>query len=84
MTEDSRVRIRDCGELSFGDEVDAWLNGRIYHHGRVIETYPSMGLFWILDARTGARRLLDVEALVIVRQLPVPPTATSGPEASVA
>ncbi|WP_258073876.1 hypothetical protein [Arthrobacter sp. Y81] len=31
------------------------------------ETIPSMDLFWIVDSRTGARKLLDVEALEIVR-----------------
>lgn len=70
MNYDSRSRVRDCRELSYGDDVEAWNNGRLHHHGKVIETYPSMGLFWILDARTGTRRLLDVEALDIVRQLP--------------
>ncbi|MBP1232675.1 hypothetical protein JOE40_002319 [Arthrobacter sp. PvP102] len=31
------------------------------------ETIPSTDLFWIVDSRTGARKLLDVEALDIVR-----------------
>ncbi|WP_235506076.1 hypothetical protein [Arthrobacter sp. Leaf337] len=31
------------------------------------ETIPSTDLFWIVDSRTGARKLLDVEALEIVR-----------------
>ncbi|WP_251039929.1 hypothetical protein [Arthrobacter sp. ISL-72] len=31
------------------------------------EKIPSTDLFWIVDARTGARRLLDVEALEIVK-----------------
>jgi hypothetical protein len=80
MNQYSRSRVRDCGELSYGDEVDAWHNGRLHHHGRVIETYPSMGMFWILDARTGTRRLLDVEALDIVRQLPASQSAASNSE----
>lgn len=81
MNENRGSRISDCGELSFGDEVDAWHHGRLYHHGRVMQTYPGMGLFWILDARTGTRRLLDMEELDIVRWLPA--AVRSGPESSV-
>jgi hypothetical protein len=81
MNADNRARVRHCGELSYGDVVDAWHNGRLYHHGRVTKTYPGMGLFWILDARTGTRRLLDVDALEIIRaQSPAQPPARSGPE----
>lgn len=83
MNEDNRSKVRDCGELSYGDEVDAWHNGRLYHHGRVTQTYPGMGLFWILDARTGARRLLDVDALDIIRQLPAHRPTRSGPESPI-
>lgn len=80
MNEDSRSKVRDCRELAYGDEVDAWHNGRLYHQGRVTETYPGMGLFWILDARTGTRRLLDVEALDIIRHDPAHRRVRSGPE----
>lgn len=81
MNPDSRSRVRDCRDLSYGDDVDAWHNGKLYHRGRVIQTYPSMGMFWILDARTGIRRLLDVDAWDIVRPLPASRLAgsASGP-----
>ena len=59
--------IRTCGELAPGDQIEAWHNGKLFHRGRVMQTIPLMELFWILDARTGARKLLDVEALDIVR-----------------
>ncbi len=64
--------IRTCGELAAGDEIEAWHNGKLFHRGRVTQTVPLMELFWILDARTGARKLLDVEALDIVRCGPAP------------
>jgi hypothetical protein len=59
--------VRTCSELSAGEEVEAWHKGRLFHRGRVAETIPSTDLFWIVDSRTGARKLLDVEALEIVR-----------------
>lgn len=62
--------IRTCGELAAGDEIEAWHNGKLFYRGRVTQTIPLMELFWILDARTGARKLLDVEALEIVRCAP--------------
>lgn len=64
--------IRTCGELATGDHIEAWHNGKLFHRGRVTQTIPLMELFWILDARTGARKLLDVEALDIVRCGPTP------------
>jgi len=64
--------IRTCGELATGDHIEAWHNGKLFHRGRVTQTIPLMELFWILDARTGARKLLDVEALDIVRGAPAP------------
>jgi hypothetical protein len=60
-------RVRTGAELSVGDEIEAWHNGKLFHRGRVSQTVASMDLVWIRDARTGARRLIDVEALVIIR-----------------
>lgn len=60
--------VRTCAELAAGDEIEAWHNGRLFHRGRVTQTVPLMELFWIVDARTGARKLLDVEALEIIRR----------------
>ncbi|MDQ0848660.1 hypothetical protein QFZ65_000598 [Arthrobacter sp. B3I9] len=60
-------RVRTGAELSVGDEIEAWHNGKLFHRGCVSQTVASMDLVWIRDARTGARRLIDVEALVILR-----------------
>ena len=60
-------RIQTGAELSVGDEIEAWHNGKLFHRGRVSQTVASMDLVWILDSRTGARRLIDVGALVILR-----------------
>jgi hypothetical protein len=59
--------VRTSSELSVGEEIEAWHKGRLFHRGRVTETIPTTDLFWIVDSRTGARKLLDVEALEIVR-----------------
>ncbi|MEK0156626.1 hypothetical protein [Arthrobacter oryzae] len=59
--------VRTSSELSVGEEIEAWHKGRLFHRGRVAETIPTTDLFWIVDSRTGARKLLDVEALEIVR-----------------
>ena len=59
--------IRTCSDLAVGEEIEAWHKGRLFHRGSVTETIPSTDLFWIVDSRTGARKLLDVEALEIVR-----------------
>jgi hypothetical protein len=67
MTSRKQATVRTAAELSTGDEIEAWHNGRLFHRGPVLRVLPSMGLFWIQDGRTGARRLLDVEALDIVR-----------------
>jgi len=62
-----KSNVRTCSELSAGEEIEAWHKGRLFHRGRVTETIPSTELFWIVDSRTGSRKLLDVEALEIVR-----------------
>ena len=59
--------IRTSSDLAVGEEIEAWHKGRLFHRGSVTETIPSTELFWIVDSRTGARKLLDVEALEIVR-----------------
>jgi hypothetical protein len=67
MAEEEARRVHSTSELSVGDEIEAWHNGKLFHRGRVNQTVASMDLFWIVDSRTGARRLIDVEALVILR-----------------
>jgi hypothetical protein len=67
MAAEEARRVHSSAELSVGDEIEAWHNGKLFHRGRVNQTVASMDLFWIVDSRTGARRLIDVEALVILR-----------------
>lgn len=67
MAADDEPIVRDCSELSEGQEIEAWHNGRLFHKGPVERVLPSAGLFWIKDEKTGSRKLLDVEALKIVR-----------------
>jgi hypothetical protein len=71
-----KSNVRTCSELSAGEEIEAWHKGRLFHRGRVTETIPSTDLFWIVDSRTGARKLLDVEALEIVRVEKIIPAET--------
>jgi hypothetical protein len=69
--------IRTCEALANGDEIEAWHDGRLLHRGRVSQTLPSMGMFWIVCARTGARKLVDLEASEIIR---VSAPSNPGPE----
>ena len=78
MTAEVSQQVQSCGELSVGDQIEAWHNGKLFHRGEVVRTVAATDLFWILDERTGTRRLIDAEALVIVRA-PVP-GATYGSE----
>lgn len=59
-------------QLRIGDQIEAWHRGRLFHKGRVTDVVPALELFWILDARTGARKLLDPEALEIRHVGPAP------------
>ncbi|MBT2512559.1 hypothetical protein [Arthrobacter sp. ISL-30] len=59
--------VRNCRELLVGDEIEAWHRNRLFHRGRVTNVLPDMGLFWIRDAQTGGRKLLDLGELDIVR-----------------
>jgi hypothetical protein len=74
------MRIRDCAELLAGEAIEAWHKGRLFHRGRVIKVLPSTGLFWMEDLKSGARRLLDVEALDVVRADPPKAQATPDPQ----
>ena len=67
MDVDEARQIRSSAELNVGDEIEAWHNGKLFHRGLVTQTVTGVDLFWILDARTGTRRLIDAEALVILR-----------------
>jgi hypothetical protein len=66
------------GQLRIGDQIEAWHNGKLFHRGRVTDVVPALELFWILDARTGTRKLLDPEALEIRHvEAQVKPLATA-------
>jgi hypothetical protein len=67
MDVDEARKIRSSAELNVGDQIEAWHNGKLFHRGVVTQTVTGVDLFWILDARTGTRRLIDAEALVILR-----------------
>jgi hypothetical protein len=67
MAPDRNRVIRACSDLVPGTEIEAWDHGELVHCGRVSQTVPSMGMVWIIDARNGTRRLLDVDALDVVR-----------------
>ena len=71
MTVDVAQQVTSCGELSVGDQIEAWHNGKLFHRGEIIRTVAATDLFWILDERTGTRRLIDAEVLVI-RRVAVP------------
>lgn len=59
--------VRSCSELSVGDHVEAQRDGRVLHRGRVLAVVPALELFWISDAKTGTRKLLDLEMLSVLR-----------------
>jgi hypothetical protein len=74
MNEAATRRITHCGDLSPGDVIEARYNGLMYYQGKVTETVPVLGMFWILDSRTGTRKLLDPLAFEVVR-VPETPAA---------
>ncbi|MFC9772479.1 MULTISPECIES: hypothetical protein [unclassified Pseudarthrobacter] len=63
--------VQALGDLTVGDVIEAWHEGRRHNRGRVLQTVPSMGMFWLLDSGTGTRKLVDFEAL-LVRRVPNP------------
>lgn len=50
-----------------GDHIEAWHNGKLFHKGWVTDVVRSLELIWIMDTRTGTRKLLDPDALEIIR-----------------
>jgi hypothetical protein len=67
MTVNEKNAVHSCHELTAGDKIVARYKGVLVHRGRVTESVPDHGLFWILDELTGGRRLLDMAELEIVR-----------------
>ena len=78
MGEDENLQVRLLAELAAGDEIEAWHRGRLAHRGKVVSTLDGIDLFWIIDSRTGARRLLDLEQLSVRRLTPRKPRAAVG------
>ncbi|WP_236782944.1 hypothetical protein [Arthrobacter sp. QXT-31] len=77
MTEEQAIGVvQDLTNLAVGDVIEAWHEGRCYNRGKVLQTIPSMGMFWILDTGSGTRKLVDFESL-LVRRLPVEEPRTS-------
>ncbi|MEO3934645.1 hypothetical protein WMO79_17755 [Micrococcaceae bacterium Sec7.4] len=76
MTAGDARQVYSSEELSVGDGIEAWHNGKLFHRGEVIRTVAATDLFWILDDRTGTRRLIDTQALLILRA--EAPAATHG------
>ena len=54
-------------KIQAGDHIEAWHNVKLFHKGRVTDVVRSLELIWIMDARTGTRKLLDPDALEIIR-----------------
>ena len=78
MNEDVELEVRSLAELAAGEEIEAWHRGRLAHRGKVVSTLDGIDLFWIIDSRTGARRLLDLEQLSVRRVTPRKPRAAVG------
>ena len=51
MTAEVAQQVQSSGELSVGDQIEAWHNGKLFHRGEVIRTVAATDLFWILDER---------------------------------
>ncbi|QCO98424.1 hypothetical protein FCN77_12915 [Arthrobacter sp. 24S4-2] len=84
MTLNKTTIVSSCRELAPGDDIKAFYNGSLVHHGKVTETVPDHGLFWIMDMLTGGRRLLDMAELEITRPQALTPTESPGTEPAVA
>jgi hypothetical protein len=67
VNQDKGLEVQSSAELEIGDVVEAWHRGRLAHQGTVSSTFRDIDLFWIIDARTGTRRLLDLEQLSVRR-----------------
>ncbi|WP_457973964.1 hypothetical protein [Arthrobacter sp. D1-17] len=78
MGEDEDLQVRSLAELALGEEIEAWHRGRLAHRGKVVSTLDGIDLFWIIDSRTGARRLLDLEQLSVRRLTPRTPRPAVG------
>jgi hypothetical protein len=76
VNDDVTREVQSSAELAIGDQVEAWHRGRLAHQGTVSSTFEDIDLVWITDARTGTRRLLDLEQLS-VRRVPAGKAASA-------
>jgi hypothetical protein len=67
VNEVAELEVKSGAELAVGDEIEAWHRDRLAHRGTVSSTFRDIDLVWIIDARTGVRRLLDLEQLSVRR-----------------
>jgi len=67
--------VRSCAALSVGDHIEAWCGGRLLDAGTVIRPLPSVGMAWIVCARTGAHKLVDMQGATVVRLAAAPQPA---------
>lgn len=67
MTFDPNLVVRECVDLSVGEQVTAWRGGHLVHTGIITDLLPAMGLFWIREQALGERLLLDMSELEISR-----------------
>lgn len=52
--------VRDPALIRSGDRIEVWEQGALRHVGTVGQSAPHLGLLWILETGTGARRLVPV------------------------
>ena len=59
-------RVRSCGELEAGVEVEARVHGAVHVEGTVAEMMPAIGLFWVVSP-TGLRKIIEFAEFDVYR-----------------
>lgn len=54
--------VQDPALIRAGDRIEVWEQDTLCHVGTVGQSAPHLGLLWILEARTGSRRLVPFHA----------------------
>ncbi len=70
--------IDDWSQLAAGDRVEVWREDRLIHRGEVWAVIPHLNLFWVTDAGTGTRELLDLDLLRALLCLILPGLSSDG------
>lgn len=60
------TEVRSGAELSIGDHVEVRRDRWLLYRGQVLAVVPALELFWILDARTRTRQLVDLAMLSVL------------------